>query len=79
MELMALTCPTCGSKELLIVDGKYMTEEELLHLSSPPREIKHEMYHDLKCDSEDNRWRLRFEPDYVEKVKTNFMLKNRWK
>lgn len=53
-----MVCPDCGSSSYLIVDGKEMTQYELLHLAHAPKKIERRLPHAVWCTSDDNRMRI---------------------
>lgn len=50
-----MKCDRCGLTSYLIVDGKEMTEEQLLRLRRAPKKIERRLPHDIRCDSLENR------------------------
>lgn len=52
-----MVCPDCGSSSYLLVDGREMTQYELLHLAHAPDKIERKLPHAPWCTSDDNRIR----------------------
>ena len=44
-------CPDCFSDVRLVVDGKMMSEDELLHLPKAPKTIERRLTHKRWCPS----------------------------
>lgn len=42
-------CEECGRKWYLVVDGKHITEDQLLHMDRIPKSIKWYPDHELWC------------------------------
>lgn len=55
-------CLDCFATVYLIVDGKEMTEDELLHLRVPPKSIERRLTHKRWCPNQDNLGNMK--PDY---------------
>jgi len=55
-------CPDCFAEVYLVVDGKEMTEDELLHLRVAPKSIERKLVHKKWCPSHDNL--VRSQSDY---------------
>lgn len=45
----AMVCPECGSSSYLVVDGREMTQYDLLHLSRAPKRIERHLPHARWC------------------------------
>jgi hypothetical protein len=48
----------CGSSSYLLVDGKEMTEQQLLELRHAPKKIERRLPHDVRCTSIENRMQI---------------------
>lgn len=48
-------CEECGRKWYLVVDGKHITEDQLLHMDRIPKSIKWYQDHELWCTKQEKR------------------------
>lgn len=48
-----IICPECGMGEQIIVDGRIVTEDELLYMRYPPRKIERRLTHLRWCTKQD--------------------------
>lgn len=53
-----MVCPDCGSSSYLVVNGREMTYDDLLHLRYAPKKIELRLPHALWCPSEQNRMQV---------------------
>lgn len=57
-------CPECLATVYLIVDGKRMSEDELLHLPKAPKAIERKLTHKRWCSSQDHL--MQIHSDYTK-------------
>lgn len=43
------TCDECGAEWYLVVDGRHITEEDMLHYNRIPKSVKRYIAHSLWC------------------------------
>jgi hypothetical protein len=55
---MDYVCSECGGILNLIVDGVWMTKEQLLLLPKAPKKIEKRIVHELWCASEDHQTQI---------------------
>jgi hypothetical protein len=48
-------CEECGHEIYLVVDGKHMTEEQLMHYDRIPKSIIWHLDHELWCTKREKR------------------------